>query len=188
MDLSHVHTMTQTSEPRSSNSMLHLPWLLTQPKTRGRMRGTFRPRWSTKTRHLWASEHVCVVITSRTIPTNTSSRDHATSMFTRLAISVNCDHNWLTNSYGPPSSRVSISDDTLATTGSVASGAPDSSMMRSSAKGYSRSRTSIGPRRICSRRRSSSLSLRGFPSKSKTRHPRFSSLNRWSRAKCFTPW
>ena len=36
-------------------------------------------------------------------------------------------------------------------------------------------------------RRSSSLSLRGSPSKSKTRDPGVSSLNRWSRAKCFTP-
>ena len=43
--------------------------------------------------------------------TSTSFRDHATSMFTRLAISVNCDHNWFTSSYGPPNRNVSISDD-----------------------------------------------------------------------------
>ena len=124
---------------------------------------------------------------TKTIPTSTSSRDHATSMFTRLAISVNCDHNWFTRSYGPPNRRISISDDTFATTGNVASGAPDSSIIKSSAKEYSRSRTTRGPRRMCSLCRSSSLSLRGFPSKSKTRHPGVSSLNHWSRAKCFTP-
>ena len=39
VDLSHVRTITQISQPRSSNSMLHLPWLLTHPKTRARMRG-----------------------------------------------------------------------------------------------------------------------------------------------------
>ena len=39
VDLSHVRTMIQTSALRSSNSMLNLPWLLTQPKTRARMRG-----------------------------------------------------------------------------------------------------------------------------------------------------
>ena len=49
------------------------------------------------------------------------------------------------------------------------------------------SATTWEPRRICSRRRSRSLSLRGFPSKSSTRHPGVSSLNRWSRAKCLTP-
>ena len=124
---------------------------------------------------------------SKTIPTSTSSRDHATSVFTRQAISVNCDHKWFTSSYGPPNRRISISDDAFVTTGNVASGAPDSSIIKSSAKGYSRSRTARGPRRICSLRRSSSLSLRGFPSESKTRHPGVSSLNRWSRAKCFTP-
>ena len=55
-------------------------------------------------------------------------------MFTRLAINVNCDHNWLTNSYGPPKRRTSIKDDTFATTGNVASRAPDSSTIKSSAK------------------------------------------------------
>ena len=128
-----------------------------------------------------------VATRSRTIPTNNSSQDLVTSMFTRLAISVNCFHNWLTNSYGPPNRGTSISDDTFATTGNVVSGAPDSFTIKSSAKGYSRSRTTRGPRRMCSFRRSSSLSLRGFPSKSETRHPGVSSLNRWSRAKCFTP-
>ena len=34
-------------------------------------------------------------------------------MFTRLAISVNCDHTWLTSLYGQPNRRASISDDTL---------------------------------------------------------------------------
>ena len=124
---------------------------------------------------------------SRKLSTSTSSRDHATSMFTRLAISVNCDHNWLTNSYGPPNRRTSINDDILATTVNVASRAPDSSTNKSSANGYLRSRTTRGPRRMCSFRRSSSLSLRGIPSKSKTRHPGVSSLNYWSHAKCFTP-
>ena len=124
---------------------------------------------------------------SKTVPTSTSSRGHATSMFTRLAISVNCDHNWFTSSYGPPNRRISISDDTFATTGNVASGAPDSSINKSWAKRYSGSRNTRGTRRMCSLRRYSSLSLRGFPSKSKTRHPGVSSLNCWSRAKCFTP-
>ena len=108
-------------------------------------------------------------------------------MFTRLPISVNCHHNWLTSPYGPPNRKASISDDTFATTGNVASRAPDSSTIKSSAKWYSRSRTTRGPRRMCSFRRSSSLSLRGFPSKSKTRHPGVSSLNRWSRAKMLHP-
>ena len=125
--------------------------------------------------------------TSREITTSTSYRDHATSMFKRLAISVNCDHNWFTHSYGPPNRRTSISEENFATTGNVASGAPDSSTIKSSAKGSSRSRTTMGPQRMCSLRRSSSLSLRGFPTKSKTRHPGVSSLSRWSRAKCFTP-
>ena len=124
---------------------------------------------------------------SKTIPTNTSSRDHATSMFTPLAVSINCDHNWLTNSFGPPSCRTSINDDTFATTGNVTSRAPDSSTIKSSAKGYSRSRTTRGPRMMCSFRRSSSLSQTGFRSKSKTRHPGVSGLNHWSRAKCFIP-
>ena len=57
-------------------------------------------------------------------------------MFTRLAISVNCDHNWFTSSYGPPNRRTSNSDDTFATTGNVASGAPDASTIKSSEKGY----------------------------------------------------
>ena len=83
--------------------------------------------------------------------------------FTRLAISVNCDHNWFTNSYGPPNRRTSINDDTFATTGNIASRAPDSSTIKSSAKRYSRSRTTRGPRRMCFFRRSSSLSLRVFP-------------------------
>ena len=96
---------------------------------------------------------------SKTIPTNTSSRDHATSMFTRLAISVNCDHNWLTYSYGPPNCRTSIKDDTFATTGNVASRAPDLSTIKSSTKGDSQSRTARRPRRMCSFRRSSSISL-----------------------------
>ena len=119
--------------------------------------------------------------------TSTSSLDHATSMFTRLPISKNCDHNWFTSSYGPPNRNISIRDDIFATTGNVASGAPDSSTIKSSAKGYLRSRTTRGPRRMCSFRRSSSLSLRGFTPKSKTRQPGEYSLNRWSRAKCLTP-
>ena len=121
------------------------------------------------------------------LPTSNSSRDHATSMFTRLAISVNSDHNWFTGSYGPPKRRISISDDTFATTGKVALRALDSSTIISSANGYSRSRTTRRPQRMCSFRRSRSLSLRGFPSKSKTRQPGVSSLNRWSLAKCLTP-
>ena len=149
--------------------------------------GTFHSRWSTKTQHQKGSEHVQVATRSKAIPTNTSCRDHATSMFTRPAISVNCDHNWLTNSYGPPNRRTSIKEDTFATSGNVASRAPDSSTIKSTAKGYSRSRTTRGPRRMCSFRRSSSLPLRAFPSKSKTRQPGASSLNLWSRAKCFIP-
>ena len=39
VDLSHVRTMTQISEPRSSNSMLHFSWPFTQPNTRARMQG-----------------------------------------------------------------------------------------------------------------------------------------------------
>ena len=39
MDLSHVRTMAQISEPRSSNSILHFQWPFTQPNTRARMRG-----------------------------------------------------------------------------------------------------------------------------------------------------
>ena len=39
VDLSHVRTMTQISEPRSLNSMLPFSWPFTQPNTRARMRG-----------------------------------------------------------------------------------------------------------------------------------------------------
>ena len=119
--------------------------------------GTFHSRWSTKTQHQKASEHVQVATKSKTIPTNTSSKDQATSMFSRLAIGVNCYHKWLTNSYEPPNRRTSINDDTFATTGNVASRAPDSSTFKSSAKRYPRSRTTRRLRRMCSFRRSSSL-------------------------------
>ena len=39
VDLSHVHTITQISEPRFSNLMLHCPCAFTQPNTQERMRG-----------------------------------------------------------------------------------------------------------------------------------------------------
>ena len=92
-------------------------------------------------------------------------------MFTRLAISVNCDHNWLTNSYGPPKRRTSIKDDTFAPTGNVASRAPDSSTIKSSGKGilaipnYQRTSEDVlsSPLQF--------LFTEGFLSKSKTRHP-----------------
>ena len=45
-----------------------------------------------------------------------------------------------------------------------------------------------GPRRMRSFWRSSSLSLRGFPLKSRTRQPGVSRLSRWSRASCLTPF
>ena len=124
----------------------------------------------------------------REIPTNTSSRDHVTSMFTRVAVNVNCDHSWSTSSKDPPNHNTSTSDDTLARSGNVASGAPESATFKSSAKRYSRSRITRRPRRMDCLRRSSSLSLRGFPSKSTTRKPGVSSLSHWSRAKRLTPW
>ena len=42
VDLSHVRTSTEISDPRSSNSMLRFPCVLAQPNTRKRMRGTSR--------------------------------------------------------------------------------------------------------------------------------------------------
>ena len=39
VDLSHFYTITQISEPRPSNSMLHCPWAFTHPSTREKMRG-----------------------------------------------------------------------------------------------------------------------------------------------------
>ena len=82
-------------------------------------------------------------------------------MFTRLAINVNCDHNWFNSAYGPPNQGISINDDTFAATGNVASGASESSTIKSSVKGYSRSRTTRRPRRMRFLWRSSSLSVKG---------------------------
>ena len=57
VDLSHVRTSTQISDPRSSNSMLQCPCGFTQPNTRERMRGTSRSQRLTKTQQQKASGH-----------------------------------------------------------------------------------------------------------------------------------
>ena len=61
-------------------------------------------------------------------------------------------------------------------------------MIKSSANGCSRSRTTRGPFLIFSLWRSSSFSFIEFPWKSSTRHPGVSRRERWSRAKWRLPW
>ena len=73
-------------------------------------------------------------------------------------------------------------------TGNWGSTTPASLVIKSSANGSSRSRTTRGPFLIFSLWRSSSSSLNGFPWKSSTRHPGVSRRKRWSRAKWRLPW
>ena len=60
LNLSHVRTSTQISDPRSSNSMLRCPCAFAQPNMREKMRGTSHSEWSTKTQQQKASGHAYV--------------------------------------------------------------------------------------------------------------------------------
>ena len=71
------------------------------PPNRTRKRGcggTSRSKWSTKTQQQKANAHGYMDTWNRKLLTNTSSLDHVTSMFIRLAVNVNCDHSWYTSS------------------------------------------------------------------------------------------
>ena len=122
------------------------------------------------------------------ILTSTSSLDQQTSMFTQLVVREDCAHNYSTISYLPPSRRTSTKDDFSATMGNCASRTPASSVIKSSRKGFSRSRRTKGVHMIRARWRSTSSSGFEVLLQSSTLHPVVSRRNRWSMAKCFAPW
>ena len=120
--------------------------------------------------------------------TKASSRDQATVTLIWLAVSTNRSHSFSTSWKLPPNCRASMRHETFANNGSCGSTFPGASGIRSSRKGYSRSRTTRGASIILSRCLSSSSSGSGFPSKSNTRQPGVSRRSRWSREKWRCPW
>ena len=103
----HRHTNTSKSGPIPcphqhskfwSGLLKFNPFAFAQPNTREKMRGYIPFRmidWNTAatSQSSWIRRHI-----KQEIPTNTSSPDHVTSMFTRLANKVNCDQSWWTSS------------------------------------------------------------------------------------------
>ena len=120
--------------------------------------------------------------------TETSSRVQATSVLTCLAVNGNCAHSFSISSQQPPILSASTKHDIFVRTGNWGSMTAASSVIKSSANGCSRSRTTKGPLLIFFFWCSSSSSLKGFPCKYSRRHPCVSRRKRLSRAKWRLPW
>ena len=76
--------------------------------------------------------------------TTTSSRLQANMALTHSAVRKNCAHSFSTSSQLPPTFKASTKHDSFASTDNCGLTKPDSSAIKSSAKGYSPSRTTNG--------------------------------------------